>query len=759
VVQLDTITEQPNADFAFQSLLETVTKFKPGADLAPLRDAYQLACEQHAHQKRASGEPYIGHPVAVTQMLAAIEMDMPTLCAGLLHDVVEDGTVTIEDISTRFGKEVASLVDGVTKLNIASVEPFTGLALKEEDEPQNDVQAERAKTRQEHVKRAGNLGKIFLAMAKDLRVMVIKLSDRLHNMRTLDSLSKSKRQRIADETLQIFAPLAHRLGIWQMKWELEDLAFKYAEPEQYTEIAQRVAQTRAERQAEVDEAIRVLQEKLQEEGFAKFKVNGRPKHLYSIYQKMQKQELNFDDIADLVAVRIIVNSRQECYHALGIVSALWTPVQGMYSDYIAKPKSNMYQSLHLKVIGPHGKPLEVQIRTFDMHRTAEFGVAAHWAYKEKGEGGKATDEFERKLTYLRQQLFDWQANAGDSSQFLRDVVDDLFTDQVFVFSPAGDVFDMPNGAGPIDFAYRIHSDVGNHTVGALVNGRMVKLDYQFQNGDVVEIIKRSNAQPSRDWLGLAKTSHARSKIKAYFRKLHHSDSVLQGRELLQREAERLGLDPHVLLRDEALRAVASLFNVPSEDELLASVGYGTVSAASVVNKLSPQALRPKGLVLGRGRADESKHKISAGSVDNVMFRRSRCCLPIPGDAVVGYVTRGRGMALHRVECPNALHYMETEPERMISVDFESNDGTQLYAVQLVVSTLDRTGLLADIGNLFGETKTFITQLKTQSYKDRTATLNISAEVKDLEQLNRLFTALRRLPDMIEMGRALGGRVK
>ncbi len=764
-----TLTLKPDsaADEAFERLLAKVRESVPNADLDLLRRAYAFACEKHAGQVRRSGEEYITHPVAVAEILAELEMDVPTLAAALLHDVVEDTSVTAEDMVQRFGPEVAGLVDGVTKLALVTSDLFRAEAeahsLPRKEVPEigerSPLEAERAKRQQDLNKRAANLRKVFLAMAKDLRVMVIKLADRLHNMRTLGAMPADKRKRIAEETLHIYSPLAHRLGIWQMKWELEDLAFKYDEPEKYEELAAHVEQTRDQRQSEVDEAIDIVRERLKADGIAEATIYGRPKHLYSIYQKMLKQELDFKEIYDLVALRVIVHTRQECYHALGVVHGLWMPIHGLYSDYIARSKSNLYQSLHTKVVGPRGKPLEIQIRTWEMHRTAEFGVAAHWAYKEKGEGGKASDQFERKLTWLRQQIFDWQADSRDSGEFLRSVTEDLFTDQVFVFSPKGDVIDLPAGATPIDFAYRIHSDVGNHTVGAKVNGKMVTLSYQFKNGDYVEIITRSNSVPSRDWLALAKSSHARSKIKAYFKKLLHSENVQQGREKLATEAERLGLDPHVFLKDETLKTLAPLFNVPSDEELLAAVGYGTIAAAAVIHKLVPiEPLQPKGLVVGRGRADESKLKVSAGNVDNVMFRRSRCCLPIPGDEVVGYVTRGRGMALHRRECPNVKHYQQTEPERLTTVDYSGGD-SQVYSVNLLIETLDRTGLLADIGNIFGEMKTNITAVKTQSHRDRTATLGISLEVKDVDHLNRLFQAVRRLPDVLDIDRAIGGREK
>ncbi|MGC8668543.1 MAG: RelA/SpoT family protein [Chthonomonadales bacterium] len=746
------------ADEQFEAVCRQVTAYNPAADLALLRRAYTFACEKHAGQYRLSGDPYITHPLAVMEILASLEMDTPTLAAGLLHDVVEDTQLTVEDLTRLFGSEIAALVDGVTKLrkfgaDLESTLPPPG------SQPLGGPDEARMRRTEDTVRRAANLRKIFLAMAKDLRVMVVKLADRLHNMRTLGAMPVEKQRRIADETLRIYAPLAHRLGIWQLKWELEDLAFKYSEPEKYSELAAQVAATRAERQNEVDEAIALLKERLAAEGLPHAHITGRPKHLYSIYQKMLRQELDFREIYDLVALRVIVHTRQECYNALGIVSALWPPIPGMYSDYIARSKSNLYQSLHIKVVGPRGKPLEIQIRTWEMHRTAEFGVAAHWAYKEQGEGGKAEDLFERKLSWLRQQLADWQSDAREAGEFLRSVTEDLFADQVFVVSPKGDVIDLPAGATPIDFAYRIHSDIGNHTVGAKVNGKLVPLSYRLENGDFVDIITRSNSAPSRDWLALAKTSHARSKIKAYFKKQLHAQNVQQGREMLLREAERLGADAVALLKEENLRAVAPSFNVPSDEELLAAVGYGTIAPAAVLRKLLPaDPLPPKGVVVGGKRSDDTKLRVLAAGVDNVLFRRSRCCMPIPGDEVVGYVTRGRGMALHRVECPNVRQYARQEPERLVPVHYIGGDN-QVYSVNLIIETMDRTGLLADIGAIFGEMKTNITAVHTQSHRDGTATLGIAVEVKDVEHLNRLFVAVRRLSDVLDVERALGGREK
>jgi GTP diphosphokinase / guanosine-3',5'-bis(diphosphate) 3'-diphosphatase len=744
---------------ALERILLRLKEYRPQADADLVRRAFQFAEEKHRPQKRKNGEPYIIHPAEVTEILADLEMDEKTLAAGLLHDVVEDCEVTVEELEREFGPEVSHLVDGVTKLQIKGVDEGKESAESEEDDDVSPATAERVKKQAEMAKNAANMRKLFVAMARDLRVIIIKLADRLHNMRTLGALSLSRQYRMAAETLHIFAPLAHRLGIWQLKWQLEDLSFKYVNPEGYAEVAAMVATNRAERQAEVDEAVRVLQNELQQHGIEAH-VAGRPKHLYSIYNKMKQQELEFAELYDLTALRVIVHTHKECYHALGILSSLWPPIPGMFSDYIAQSKGNMYQSLHIKVLGPKQTPLEVQIRTWEMHRTAEFGIAAHWQYKE---GGKASDQFERRLSFLRQQMFDWQAENRDPNDFLRNVTDDLFTDQVFVRTPRGDVIDLPAGSTAVDFAYRVHSDVGQHCVGAKVNTRLVPLNYTFANGDVVEIITRPSANPSRDWLAFVKTSHARSRIKSYFKRLNHDENVEMGRAILERElatqlerdAKPWGEEPRALLKDDSLRSIAAHFNVPNETELLASVGYGTVPAIRVLNRLKPSApaVEP-GIQVGGKRSDENKLQIIAGDLDakNVMFRRSRCCLPIPGDDVIGYVTRGTGMALHRRQCPNLQHYLRTEPDRCTRVEYVGNDG-QVYQVFLTIECLDRMNLLADVGNMFGENKTNITAVRTQSHPDKTATLELAVEVRNTEHLANIMQKVRGMGDILDIRRA------
>jgi GTP diphosphokinase / guanosine-3',5'-bis(diphosphate) 3'-diphosphatase len=738
---------------AVEELLEKIRRYNPDADVEAVRRAYEYAAAAHTGQRRDSGAPYIDHPLQVAKTLADLELDTATICASLLHDIVEDTSVELADVETRFGPEVGRLVDGVTKLSHAEFEHWETEDESRETQvgsdlpvPPSDIPPISPKTEADQKRRAANIRKIFLAMARDVRVMIIKLADRVNNMQTLSALPEARRRRIAQETLQIFAPLAHRLGIWQFKWQLEDLSFKYLYPEAYNEIAEKLNRTRKEREADIAEVREILQERLKEEGI-EAEIQGRPKHLWSIYQKIQSQELQFNEIYDLVAVRIIVHTISDCYYALGIVHDLWLPIQGMFSDYIARPKSNMYQSLHTKVIGPRGEPLEIQIRTWDMHRTADFGIAAHWQYKE---GGRPDRRFEEKLAWLRQQLFDWQSDARDATEFLRSVIDDLFTDQVFVFTPRGDVVDLPAGSCPLDFAFRIHSDVGLHCVGAKVNGRIVPLGYRFKNGDIVEIMQRPSAQPSYDWLALVKTSHAKSRIKAWFRKQRHAENLARGRELLEKEAARLNLDVKEILRLENLQKAAHLLNLTSEVDLQAAVGSGQVSASTVLSRLRPNEPAKREVITGRPTA-EAKLSITAGGVDDVFLRRSKCCDPLPGEEVVGYVTRGKGMAIHRKCCPNAQSLMTTEPERIVQVAWK-HQGQEKHSAHLRIETLDRVGLLNEIAAIFSERKTNIESANIRSLKNRTAIFDLVVDVADLNDLAALIRIVERIPDVLAVER-------
>ncbi len=763
---VETIQESPVEDIVRRACV-----YNPKSDSDLLRRAYAYAEAKHEGQSRRSGEPYITHPVAVTIILTELEMDDATLAAGLLHDVVEDCGISRDQIAADFGDEIADLVDGVTKLKLADFEA------RSESEPGARVDAvpaeasgaeaadalARKKRHGETTKSAANLRKILLAMAKDLRVMVIKLADRLHNMRTLGAMPEHRQKKVAQETLQIFAPLAHRLGIWQIKWQLEDLAFKYLNPDAYNEIKQKLDKTRAQREADIAAATDTLKARLAAEGItAEFQ--GRPKHLYSIYNKMQKQTLNIGEIYDLIALRVIVPTVADCYHALGIVHQVWMPFPGRFDDYIAKTKSNGYQSLHTKVAGPNGDPLEIQIRTTDMHRTADFGIAAHWQYKEGG-GGKSKaggddKRFDKKLTLLRQQLFDWQYDAKEPGEFLRSVVGDLFTDQVFVFTPKGDVLDFPLGATPVDAAYRIHSALGQHCAGAKVNGKIVPLTYHFKNGDIVEILTRPNANPSLDWLASAKTSHARTKIKAYFRKLRYASNVARGRELLQKELERLHLDIKALMTPDILNKIGEQMNHPGMEDLLAAIGYGDAAVGSVITRLrtlmaeTPHEEGSRTFdrrTAGVHGGNSGKLQVG-GDLADVAIVRAKCCQPVPGDEVTGYMTRGKGIALHRHGCANVAHYQQTEPERLTEIDWKPSDPTQRYSTDIKIELVDRLGLLEDVGKLFAEVKTFIQAIRTRSLPNHTAVMQITFDAADTDHIAAMITRLQRLTDVVDIHR-------
>jgi GTP pyrophosphokinase len=754
------------------SILAKVRRYNPDVDAALLRRAHDYATARHEGQRRKTGEPYITHPIEVVDILAGLEMDTAALAAGFLHDVIEDCGVTTEELAAEFGAEVAGLVDGVTKLKLADFErrdpeaaAAAAAALKEPEAARPDP---RRKKRLETRTSAENLRKILLAMARDFRVMFIKLADRLHNMRTLAGLAPDRRRKVAEETMQIFAPLAHRLGIWQVKWQLEDLAFKYIYPDEYRDVTEKVARTRREREKDIRDAIHKLRDAFERAGMD-VEIQGRPKHLWSIYNKMRKQELDIDDIYDLIALRVITDTIPDCYAALGTVHELYLPIPGKFDDYIAKRKSNLYQSLHTKVYGPRGEPLEIQIRTWEMHRTAEFGVAAHWAYKEKGDGAKAgNDGFDRKMAFLRQQLFDWQHDAKGSGEFLQSVVSDLFTDQVFVFTPKGDVVDLPLGAGPVDFAFRIHTNVGEHLAAAKVNGKIVPLSYQFRNGDICSVISRPNANPSLDWLALSKTSHARSKIKGYFRKLRYGDSVTAGRELMQDELARLGLPTEILKDARRLLPLAQALNKESVEDLFAAVGFGDTPVGAFISKLRHELDSEKeaaapigvsaeldegGIRIARGRtAGQGKLFIAPGGVDGVAISRAKCCLPLPGDAVVGYVSRGKGMLLHREGCPNVANWRLREPERLVDVDWQASDGAR-FETGVVMETIDRVGLMRDVTEIFSENRTFILGIHTRSDKAKgTATLRIDFESASIDHIDNLIRKLHALDDLLSVHR-------
>ena len=656
---------------SIDELIARVQRYDPNLDGQWLRDVYAVADQAHEGQLRASGESYILHPLAVAGILADLEMDRATIAAAILHDVVEDTVVTSEEVAARFGEEIASLVDGVTKLTRI---PY---------QSKEDAQAE-------------NLRKMFLAMARDIRVIIIKLADRLHNMRTLGHVPHSKQQRIARETLEIYAPLAHRLGIWKIKWDLEDLSLRYLEPEIYRDIAERVAKKRTEREDTVENVVSELREQfgtLQVHA----EVTGRPKHFYSIYNKL-KSGRDFSTIYDLTAVRVIVESVKDCYATLGVVHSLWKPLPGRFKDYIAMPKQNMYQSLHTTVIGPNGEPLEVQIRTRDMHRTSEYGIAAHWRYKEGGKNGA----FDDKLTWLR-SLLEWQDELRDSRAFMENLKLDLFDNQVFVFSPKGDVFSLPSHATPLDFAYQVHSDVGNACIGVKVNGRIVPLDYELSNGDICEVLtNRSNPRPSLDWLAIVKTSSAKHKIKQWFRKDRKEENVLFGQEALEHELARHQLRTD-LARGEIIERIARRMNFARVTDLYAAIGFGDASAASIVQRIREElkaltvvdfTTKQRSNPIPLRRPSRGSAGITIAGVDDVMVRLSKCCRPVPGDPIMGYVTIGKGVSVHRADCPNVA-YMTALPERILQASW-NDQGEQSHAVDVEVEALDRAGLLQDV---------------------------------------------------------------
>lgn len=712
---------------SIDELIARVQRYDPALDGQWLRDVYALADQAHEGQQRASGESYIVHPLAVAGILADLEMDRATIAAALLHDVVEDTVVTSEEVAERFGDEIASLVDGVTKLTRI---PY---------QSKEDAQAE-------------NLRKMFLAMARDIRVIIIKLADRLHNMRTLGHVPPSKQQRIARETLEIYAPLAHRLGIWKIKWDLEDLSLRYLEPDSYRDIAERVAKKRTEREDTVESVVTELRTQFATLNIAA-EVTGRPKHFYSIYNKL-KDGRDFSTIYDLTAVRIIVESVKDCYATLGVVHSFWKPLPGRFKDYIAMPKQNMYQSLHTTVIGPSGEPLEVQIRTRDMHRTSEYGIAAHWRYKEGGKNGA----FDDKLSWLR-SLLEWQDELRDSRAFMENLKLDLFDNQVFVFSPKGDVFSLPSRATPLDFAYQVHSDIGNACVGVKVNGRIVPLDYELNNGDICEVLtNRSSPRPSLDWLAIVKTSSAKHKIKQWFRKDRKEENVLFGQEALEHELARHQLRTD-LARGETIERIARRMNYARVTDLYAAIGFGDASATSVVQRIREDVkattvvdltTKPRALPPPLRRPTRNSGGITIAGVDDVLVRLSKCCRPVPGDPIMGYVTIGKGVSVHRADCPNVA-YMKSLPERILQASWnEQND--QSHAVDVEVEALDRAGLLQDVMAVCAEYKTSASSVTARVKRDRMALVSLTLEIRDLQHLHKILARLSQIRDVRDVYR-------
>ncbi|WP_281173053.1 RelA/SpoT family protein [Alicyclobacillus herbarius] len=716
---------------SIEDLCEKVATYAKPEELDIVRRAYALAETAHSGQFRKSGDPYITHPLAVADILADLRLDTTTLAAALLHDVVEDTSVTGEDIVRQFGPEVAALVDGVTKLKRIKFD-----------------------SREEH--QAENLRKMFMAMAKDIRVLLIKLADRLHNMRTLRYQSPEKQVRTARETLEIFAPLAHRLGIYTMKWELEDTALRYLNPQQYYRIVNLMAQKRKEREQYVEGVMQILRKRLQELDI-QAEVSGRAKHIYSIYRKMVTQHKEFNEIYDLFAVRVIVDSIKDCYGVLGVVHTLWKPMPGRFKDYIAMPKANMYQSLHTTVIGPNGDPLEIQIRTWEMHQTAEYGIAAHWVYKEGAQ--KAEGKFAQKLAWFREVL-EWQQDFRDAQEFMETLKIDLFSDEVFVFTPKGDVIELPAGSVPIDFAYRIHTDIGNRCIGAKVNGKIVPLDYKLKTGDIVEVLtSRHSYGPSRDWLKIVQSSQAKSKIRQWFKKEKREENISRGRELVEKELVRQRLNPGDLMTPAYIADILQKFNFTREEDLFAAVGYGGLSPVQVVTRLVERYRKDHQEaaieVVNREFAPRSRRNhtgVRVKGADNLLVRFARCCNPVPGDEIVGFVTRGRGVSVHRTDCPN-VEELRQDAARMLEVEWAPTPDSD-YRVELEILALDRNGLLNEVMNAMAETKTDVTAVSGRADSRRIAHIHLSVRIHNLEHLRTVVERLKRLKDVQSVRRVI-----
>ena len=724
-------------DNRYNKLVAKIKEYNPNCDFTLLEKAYKMASSAHEGQLRESGEPYISHPVEVAHILADLELDSTTIIAGLLHDTVEDTNCTYDEIKGMFGEDTAMLVDGVTKLDKI---PYT---TKEEQQ-------------------AENLRKMFMAMAKDIRVILIKLADRLHNMHTLKYMPPEKQVEKARETLEIYAPLAHRLGISKVKWELEDVCLRYLHPKEYYDLVDKISTRRREREAYITKIKDEIKLRTTELGIES-KIDGRPKHFYSIYRKMQEQNKTLDQIYDLFAVRVIVNSVKDCYAVLGLVHELYKPMPGRFKDYIAMPKPNMYQSLHTTLIGHEGHPFEVQIRTWDMHKVAEVGIAAHWKYKE-GSSGK--NELDNKMAWLRQML-EWQKEARDANEFVETVKIDLFADEVFVFTPKGDVVNLPVGSNPIDFAYSIHSAIGNKMMGARVNGEMVKLGYELKNGDIVEIMTSGNVHgPSRDWLKIVKSSQARNKINQWFKKENREENILRGKESIDRELKKQGITYNQLFKSDWVDLMLKKYNFNSLEDMFSAVGYGGIGASKIIAKLREEykkTLKPdeieeleKELLAKQEKEKEKKRKsvpengIIVKGIDNCLVRLSRCCNPVPGDKITGYITRGRGVSVHRSDCTN-VSGNRGEDERLIEVQWYTSINTA-YKADITVMANDRTSLLMEVTNTTAEAKIPLKAMNARTTRDQIAIINLTLEIIDTEQLDKIIKRLKKVDGVFEVTR-------
>ena len=732
-------------DKELQEILDKIKEYAPNTDTTLVEKAYYLAKSAHEGVLRKSGEPYIIHPIAVANILVDMQLDIETISAGLLHDVIEDTDYTYDDIKEMFSKEVADLVDGVTKLGQIKYQS------KEE------TQAE-------------NLRKMFLAMAKDIRVILIKLADRLHNMRTLKYMPEEKAKYKAKETLEIYGGIAHRLGISKIKWELEDLALRYIDPNGYYDLVDKVSMKRSQREEYINKIVKLLQDKFKEVNI-NCEVYGRPKHFYSIYKKMQNKHKTFEEIFDLTAVRIVVDTIKDCYAVLGMVHTLWVPMPGRFKDYIAMPKANMYQSLHTTVIGPEGEPVEIQIRTHEMHNIAEYGIAAHWKYKE---GTMSNDEkMEEKLKWLR-QMMEWEKDVKDPQEFLDSLKEDVFNSQVYVFTPKGDVIELPAESTPIDFAYRVHSKVGNKCVGAKINGRLVPIDYKLQNGEIVEVITSANSTgPSRDWLKIVKTPNARNRIRQFFNKERRDENIERGYEVLEKEFKRYGLPLKDSSIDKFMEQVAKKFNQPSVEDLIATIGYGGITPSQVVPKVRDFYLKEEKKKEKEHRQKElenedlSQYKISdkeykekrkksssgviVKGLDNILVRFAKCCNPLPGDEIIGYVTKGRGVAIHRADCPNCKLDNEIFKKRLVDVEWDNPKKSKFEGEIRIIGT-DRKSMLNDIIHTIAVQKLNINGVNARKSKDEITQINLLVEVNDISELTNLMKKIKAIPGVDDVFR-------
>lgn len=709
--------------------------------------AYNFAEKTHEGQKRLSGEPYITHCIAVAEILIDLKVPPEVIAAALLHDTVEDTDVTLKDINKKFGAEIERLVDGVTKLtNIPRVSRADQVAMNN-DVQASDVDQEEAQTPDAPVDRsrrhdlaAETLRKMLLAMGDDIRVVVIKLADRLHNMRTLSHMPEKKRYRIAKETMDIFAPLANRLGIWQLKWELEDLSLRYTKPDAYKEIAQKLSDRRKDREAEINKIIEELND-LMKKGKINAEISGRPKHIYSIYRKMTSKGQPFEMVRDLRGVRLIVPDVPSCYAALGLIHTTWRPIPNEFDDYIAAPKDNFYRSLHTAIIHSDGKPLEVQIRTPEMNQNAEFGIAAHWIYKEKK---PFTDSFQQRVNWLR-KLMDWKQDVDDAQEFVDSMKSDVFEDRVYVFTPRGDIIDLPRGSTPIDFAYHVHTEIGNRCRGAKVNGKLVSLDYHLQTGDQLEILTSKHGGPSRDWLnlnlGLVKTQRARSKIRQWFKKQDREQNLNQGRIILDKEFHRLGVS-HINIED-----LARSLDLKNEDELYISIGCGDMSIRKIINKINDvekESEDPLFQIHAPAIERESVDAVNVLGLKGILTHFARCCNPAPGDAITGYITRGRGVTIHRMDCPNILSVKDKE--RLIKVDW--GEAHRTFPVNVQVKAYDRQGLMNDISSILSNENINMRDIKI-NFSNNLATITLMLDIRDISQLSRVLTRIETTPNVME----------